>query len=645
MMRQPGIALDDLFARVRLRVNESTGGRQTPWHAANLNGASITFFEPADTTAAAPPLHERRIASASPEEAYALAIEQDTIPAYQDFLRTYPDHPLARRVKVVLAARREAIVWRRTASRNSPNAYWTYLKLYPRGPHAPDCHRRLARLSAPLAPPPEFVEVEYVDLPPPLPVIETVEVTERTVTYFEDLPPPPPAPVYLLPPPPVEVVTIVSAPPPPPPAAGILPIPIPIPIPVRAQPPAQFFAPVAPVTPQGPVVIPVANPPVVHVANTTVVNTSQTSPTQPASPGAQSAGPAGARTAQPQAVVPGQPGLLAPIRPLAALPGAVGAPRPLGRPEGAPAPGAATLPERPLPAHPPATPGAHGTLGGSGTPVSHGQGSIGAPLPAASLPSPVQERATDSPKPVAGKPGIQVLPPTPPAGAKPPGAPSAATAAHAPPQLKDPAGAARGATAPQNKTLTSPQAPPLEPTGAPKPPTEAIKPSPGAPVAASPPQPGARPGRGGPRSAQPAPQRPLPAASVGGSPAPVRQAAAPRPAAAPKPAQPPVAVAPRPAPIKVAPRPAPPAVAAAPRPALLPAVPRPAPPPIAAAPRPAPPPVMARPAPPPMALAPRPAPPAVAPRPAPPPGAAAPRPAPAGAVKKCVLPNGQPCKH
>src|SRR4051812_31010896 len=216
MMRQPGIALDDLFARVRLRVHESTGGRQTPWHAANLNGASITFFEPADTTAAAPPLHERRIASASPEEAYALAIEQDTIPAYQDFLRTYPDHPLARRVKVVLAARREANIWRRTASRNSPNAYWTYLKLYPRGP-APDCHCRLARLSAPLAPPPEFVEVEYVDLPPPLPVIETVEVTERTVTYFEDLPPPPPAPVYLLPPPPVEVVTIVSAPPPAPP--------------------------------------------------------------------------------------------------------------------------------------------------------------------------------------------------------------------------------------------------------------------------------------------------------------------------------------------------------------------------------------------------------------------------------------------
>src|SRR4051812_19702622 len=191
MMRQPGIALDDLFARVRLRVHEGSAGRQTPYHSANLNGAAFTFFEPVET-AAVPAQPERRIASAAPEEAYALAVERDTIPAYQDFLQTYPHHALARRVKVLLAARREAIVWRRTAVRNSRDAYWTYLKLYPEGPHAFDCRRRLTRLSAPVAPPPDFVEVEYVDLPPPLPVVETIEVTERTITYYDDLPPPPP---------------------------------------------------------------------------------------------------------------------------------------------------------------------------------------------------------------------------------------------------------------------------------------------------------------------------------------------------------------------------------------------------------------------------------------------------------------------
>lgn len=618
MMREPGITLDDLFARVRLRVHEKTGGRQTPWSTANLNGAEFTFFEPVEATAATPPIREKRIASAGPEEAYALAVEQDTIQAYQDFLRTYPGHPLARRVKVMLAARRETVVWRRTASRNTANAYWTYLKLYPNGPHAPDCRRRLARLSAPFAPPAEFEEIEYVDLPPPLPVIETVEVTHwTTTTYFEELPPPPPPPVDLLPPPSVEVVTIISAPPPPPPALGILPIPVPIPIPVRAAPPPRFYPPVAPVTPQGPVVIPVANPPVINVANTTAVNTPQTVPAPRPAPPAVQAAPVAA--AQPPAAVAGQPGLQAPIRPFAAI-GATGAGAP-GRPLGRPAGGAA---------HPEA-PGAHGAPSGQGT---------GAP--AASLPAPVH-RAGDA-KPTAGKPSIQVLSPiSSPAGAKLPGAPPAATAAHTPPQLKDPAGAA----SPPNKGLKNAQ-PPLEPASAPKPPFEATRlpPATTAPFTPGPQRP--RPGVVGPT---PVPHRTLPAASLGGPP----PQAVPRPtrppaAVAPRPAPPPVAALPRPAsPHVIAPRPVPPPVAAAPRPAPpFAAVPRPVPPPIMA-PRPAPAPVAIAPRPaPPVALAPRPAPPpAVAPKPAPPPvAAAAPRPAPGGppgAAKKCVLPNGQPC--
>ena len=392
--------------------------------------------------------------------------------------------------------------------------------------------------------------------------------------------------------------------------------------------------------------IPVANPPVVHVANTTVVNTSQTSPTQPASPGAQSAGPAGARTAQPQAVVPGQPGLLAPIRPLAALPGAVGAPRPLGRPEGAPAPGAATLPERPLPAHPPATPGAHGTLGGSGTPVSHGQGSIGAPLPAASLPSPVQERATDSPKPVAGKPGIQVLPPTPPRRRQAAGS-----------AIRGDCGACasptEGAGRRRSRCNRSAEQNLDEPSGS---------------------SPGARPEH---RSRRPRPSsrrrglrlrlRPLKPERVRGvaglDPRNLRPnarsrrprwAARPRRSARPprRDLRPPRSLPSRPSRSRRVRRPSKSPRGRRPRrsqphrgqrffPLFQDRLPRPSQP--RQGPR-------LRPSwrgrlPPPMALAPRPAPPAVAPRPGPPPVAAAPRPAPAGAVKKCVLPNGQPCKH
>jgi uncharacterized caspase-like protein len=36
MIRQPGMALDEVFARTRLRTHESTNGQQIPWHSANL---------------------------------------------------------------------------------------------------------------------------------------------------------------------------------------------------------------------------------------------------------------------------------------------------------------------------------------------------------------------------------------------------------------------------------------------------------------------------------------------------------------------------------------------------------------------------------------------------------------------------------
>jgi uncharacterized caspase-like protein len=68
--------------------------------------------------------------------------------AYEDFLAAYPADPLAKRVGAILAARREAITWRRTYLADTPDAYWSYLRRYPQGPHAWDARRRLAILSA-----------------------------------------------------------------------------------------------------------------------------------------------------------------------------------------------------------------------------------------------------------------------------------------------------------------------------------------------------------------------------------------------------------------------------------------------------------------------------------------------------------------
>jgi uncharacterized caspase-like protein len=267
MMREGGLTLTDVFARTRLRVSEKTKGSVVPWDA-NTIETDFHFFErapeaaPIESAEQTAAIRSRPLHEFSPEEAFAVAVERDTIQAYQDFLAAYPDHPLAKRVRAMLAARREALTWRRSVSANTPNAYWTYLKRYPSGPHAGDARRRLARLTAPLEPPAVFEVFDY-DVPPP-PVDDYV-IVDRPVLIFsgpEYIPPPPP-PVFILPPPPPD--WIVLPPPPPAPAPFFLPIPVPVPIPAWSRPPVAFVPPpplVPPLAGQGRPPLP---PPVVPV--------------------------------------------------------------------------------------------------------------------------------------------------------------------------------------------------------------------------------------------------------------------------------------------------------------------------------------------------------------------------------------------
>lgn len=217
MMREGGLPIDEVFNRVRLRVNEASAGAEVPWHAARLD-VPFSLFEAA---ASAPPpavdvqaqreRRERPIADLDARDAYLTAIEKDTVPAYEAFLRAYPRDPMAGRVKAVLAARREAITWSRARNQNEPEAYWTYRNRYPRGPHAAEARRRIARLTAPPAPPRGFAEVDFQIGPP---IEEEVIFVSRPVLSYADpdfgFAPPPPLPLFFLPPPPppIRVLTL-----------------------------------------------------------------------------------------------------------------------------------------------------------------------------------------------------------------------------------------------------------------------------------------------------------------------------------------------------------------------------------------------------------------------------------------------------
>jgi hypothetical protein len=245
MIREGGLSPPEVFDGVRLRVNEETKGAEVPWNASRI-ATSFVFFERA---ADAPPpalaqdrvsaMRSRPLRDLGARDAYAAAIERDTLQGYEEFLAAYPSDPLANRVRGLVAARREAMTWRRTRVVNTPDAYWSYLDRYPRGPHAADARRRLASLTAPEEPPPSFSPIGY-DIPPPPPA-EIVYV-DRPVLVFDDpefgFVPPPPI-VFLAPPPPY----LVFLPPPPPFELFVLPVPVFVPFPVWINSPAYVVPP------------------------------------------------------------------------------------------------------------------------------------------------------------------------------------------------------------------------------------------------------------------------------------------------------------------------------------------------------------------------------------------------------------------
>lgn len=244
MIREGGLSPSGLFDGVRLRVGEATQGAEIPWHVSRIE-ASFVFFERAED--APPPafamsrinaIASQPIGGLRPQDAYAAALERDTVQGYEDFLAAYPSDPMAPRIRALLAARREAITWRRTWKAGTPAAYWSYLKRYPRGPHAGEARRRLATLSAPLEPPPSFAPIVY-DIPPPPPA-EIVYISRPVLVLSDPLfafAPPPPIP-FLAPPP----AYLVFPPPPPPPALYVLPAPVFVPVPVWIRPP-RYVAP------------------------------------------------------------------------------------------------------------------------------------------------------------------------------------------------------------------------------------------------------------------------------------------------------------------------------------------------------------------------------------------------------------------
>jgi uncharacterized caspase-like protein len=606
MIGTGGLGLDDLFARLRLRVNEKTNGIAVPWYASKITQPFL-FMErtpdapPPPQVAASIELQSQPIREfRGDQDAYVAALERDTLGGYEEFVAAFPDSPQVGRVRALIAVRREAITWRRTVSISTREAYWSYLQRYPQGAHGADAERRLARLAAAYDPPPSFVPMAFADVEPP-PPDEVVYLSQPVVVF--DGPgflPPPPIPFFFCPPPPPEFLLL--APPPPPIGAFFLPVPViafisgPRP---WGRPPAFVQAP-----PRAPIQQ-------ITINNTTIINQRSgggAAPLSAALPGAVVTRVNSGALKPPPPAPPPQ----APIHQTAALTGT----GTLGKPTTLPPPPVRTGPTN-------ATTNATTTPGGA----APQQGLISPAGPRQNVPN----TAATTP----GAPGPGLISP----GNIRPGGPTTATTT---PGVAPPAPVAPGSVRPSvpNTATTTPGGSPpaqIAPGGIrPSTPATATIP-PGVPPGSGPqgqPVQGGRP-QPGPSTATttPGPSGP----GLGAKPLPPAVPQINRPVT-PPPRIPQVVNRPPPAPERIAP-PSPPVM-------------RTAPPPPAARVAPPPPPPAARVAPPPPArVAPPPPPPAarIAPPPPPPPRAAPPpqaiaRPAPPPpppAAKKCVVENGK----
>lgn len=135
--REPGITIEEAFKRVRVAVNKETEGRQIPWESSSLT--SDFFFFPG---AAKPDAKKATVTRTVPEwrtvlqgksaqDAYEIAIADDSIEAYEAFTGLYADPPYATRVRSILDRRREMVAWSVAVNANSVGSFALFLASYP----------------------------------------------------------------------------------------------------------------------------------------------------------------------------------------------------------------------------------------------------------------------------------------------------------------------------------------------------------------------------------------------------------------------------------------------------------------------------------------------------------------------------------
>ena len=101
LAHEPNVPIEQLFKRVRLEVNNTTDGKQTPWESSSLT-SDFTFFGDTAVAAMRAPVKgpvvqmASNLPSRSVRQAYDYVLSEGSPQYYQEFITLFPHDPAVR---------------------------------------------------------------------------------------------------------------------------------------------------------------------------------------------------------------------------------------------------------------------------------------------------------------------------------------------------------------------------------------------------------------------------------------------------------------------------------------------------------------------------------------------------------------------
>src|SRR5438477_1565097 len=141
LAREPNLPIEKLFKRIRLDVNHSTEGQQTPWESSSLTSDFYFFGDTAVAATRAPEAEKAvyvadNLPSRASRRAYDYVLAENSIEHYQEFIQLYPHDPLCDRVRALLNNLVQARAWHHAVLINSSVEYRSFYDKYSSSPYA-----------------------------------------------------------------------------------------------------------------------------------------------------------------------------------------------------------------------------------------------------------------------------------------------------------------------------------------------------------------------------------------------------------------------------------------------------------------------------------------------------------------------------